>query len=288
MEDDTLSRALGWFGIGLGAVQVLAPRSFGRSIGVEAPPWLVRLIGLREIASGAGILVQRQPAPWIEARATGDLMDLVLLGLAYNSRSANRDRVAAAVAATAGITALDVLYGALLDRGRDRDVQVRPAVVVDCPRERLYAFWRKLENLPLFMGHLESVRPIGPNRWHWVARGPLRTSVEWVAQIIDDRPNELIAWRSVEGSGLDNWGAVTFEPSADDGATLVRAELGYRPPRGALGAKVAKLFGRRPERQASADLIAFKRIMEAGKMVAAGDDVPEPSPSEPVGQPTGR
>ena len=288
MEEDSLARALGWFGVGLGAVQVLAPRSFGRSIGVDAPPWLVRLIGLREIASGAGILAQREPAPWIEARATGDLMDLVLLGLAYNSRSANRERVAAAVAMTAGITALDVLYGALLERARDHDVHVRPAVVVDCPRERLYAFWRKLENLPLFMRHLESVRPIGANRWHWVARGPLHTTVEWVAQVIDDRPNELIAWRSVEGAGLDNWGAVTFEPSGDGTATLVRAELGYRPPHGALGAKVAKLFGRRPERQASADLVAFKRIMEAGKIAAAGDDALEPSMPERIGQPSGR
>jgi uncharacterized membrane protein len=272
MEDDTLARTLGWFGIGLGAVQLVAPRSFGRSIGVDAPQWLVRLIGLREIASGAGILMQREPTPWIEARATGDLMDLVLLGLAYNSRSANRERVAAAVAAAAGVTALDVLYGALLERTRDRDVDVRPAVVVDCPPERLYAFWRKLENLPLFMGHLESVSAIAPNRWHWVAKGPLHTTVEWVSQIIDDRPNELIAWRSIEGSGLDNWGAVTFEPSGDGSATLVRAEMGYRPPRGALGAKVAKLFGRRPERQASADLVAFKRIMEAGRIAAVGDD----------------
>jgi uncharacterized membrane protein len=288
MEDDTLARALGWFGIGLGAVQVLAPRSFGRSIGVEAPAWLVRLIGMREIASGAGILVQREPAPWIEARATGNLMDLILLGLAYSSRSANRDRVAAAVAATAGITALDVLYGALLDRTRDRDVRVRPAVVVDCPRERLYAFWRRLENLPLFMRHLDSVRPIGPNRWHWVARGPLRSTVEWVAQIIDDRPNELIAWRSVEGSGLDNWGAVTFEPAGDGGATLVRSEMGYRPPRGALGAKVARLFGRAPARQAGADLIAFKHIMEAGRLIAGGGDAPEPAPPERAGQTSGR
>ena len=288
MQDDTLARALGWFGIGLGAVQVLAPRAFGRSIGIEAPAWLVRLVGLREIASGAGILVQREPGPWIEARATGDLMDLVLLGLAYSSRSANRERVAATVAAAAGVTALDVLYGALLDRARDRDVHVQPAVVVDCPRERLYAFWRKFETLPLFMSHLESVRAIGDNRWHWVARGPLKTTVEWVSQIIDERPNELIAWRSIEGSGFDNWGAVIFEPVGDGGATLVRAELGYRPPRGALGAKVAKLFGRTPDRQASADLVAFKHMMEAGKIAAAGEQSLAPSAAERLGQPTGR
>ena len=122
MKDDALARAIGWFGIGLGAVQLLAPRGFGRSIGVDAPPWLIRLIGLRELAGGVGILTQPEPGPWIEARATGDLMDLVLLGVAFSSPSANRDRVAAAVAATAGITALDVLYGAVLDRARDRDV----------------------------------------------------------------------------------------------------------------------------------------------------------------------
>jgi uncharacterized membrane protein len=265
MEDNTLSRALGWFGLGLGVVQVMAPRGFGRSIGVDAPAWLLRLIGLREIANGAGILTQPEPRPWIEARATGDLMDLALLGLAFNARSANRDRVAAAVALTAGITALDVLYGAVLDRARDRDVHVRPEIVIERPPEAVYAFWRKLENLPLFMRHLESVRPIGTNRWHWVARGPLRTTVEWVAQIIDDRPNELVAWRSVEGSGLDNWGAVTFEPALDGRATVVRLDMGYRPPRGALGARVATLFGRTPEVQASADLRVLKQVMEGGR-----------------------
>src|SRR5438067_1569902 len=156
MKDDVLARALGWLGIGLGAVQLLAPRGFGRSIGVEAPPWLLRLIGLREIAGGIGILTRPEPAPWVEARAVGDLMDLALLGVALGSPSANRDRLAAAAAATAGITALDILYGALLEQARDRDVQVRPAVVIRRPRYEVYAFWRRLENLPLFMRHLES------------------------------------------------------------------------------------------------------------------------------------
>jgi uncharacterized membrane protein len=279
MEDDTLARALGWFGLGLGVAQLVAPRGFGRSIGVDAPAWLVRLIGLREIANGVGILTQPEPRPWIEARATGDLMDLALLGLAFNARSANRDRVAAAVSATAGITALDVLYGAVLDRARDRDVHVRPQIMIERPREALYAFWRKLENLPLFMRHLESVRAIGANRWHWVARGPLRTTVEWVSEIIDDRANELIAWRSVEGSGLDNWGAVTFEPVAQGRATVVRVDMGYRPPRGALGARVAKLFGRTPERQASADLRVLKQVMEGGSAA----DLP-PQAVENLGQ----
>jgi uncharacterized membrane protein len=282
MKDDALARAIGWFGIGLGAVELLAPRGFGRSIGVDAPAWLIRLIGLREIAGGVGILTQPEPGPWIEARATGDLMDLMLLGVAFSSPSANRDRVAAAVAATAGITALDLLYGAVLERARDRDVQVRPAIVVERPREALYAFWRKLENLPLFMRHLESVRAIAANRWHWVAKGLLGTTVEWVSEIIDDRPNELIAWRSVEGSGLENWGAVTFEPADEGRGTVVRVEMGYRPPGGALGAKVARLFGKAPERQAGADLRVFKIMMEA--------PAPEglrPEPSESAGQLSG-
>jgi uncharacterized membrane protein len=281
-DDDTLARALGWFGVGLGVVQLVAPRGFGRSIGVEAPEWLLRLIGLREIANGLGILTQPEPRPWIEARATGDLMDLALLGLAFNSRSANRDRVAAAVAITAGVTALDLLYGAVLDRARDRDVHVRPGIIVERPRDAVYAFWRKLENLPLFMRHLESVRSIGPNRWHWIARGPLRTTVEWVSEIIDDRPNELIAWRSVEGSGLDNWGAVTFEPTADGRATALRVDMGYRPPRGALGARVAKLFGRAPARQASDDLRVFKQLMEGGRAAELS-----PPAAEKLGQLSG-
>jgi uncharacterized membrane protein len=268
MKDDVLARGLGWFGIGLGLVQLLAPRSFGRSIGVEAQPWLLRTIGLRQIASGVGLLTRPEPRPWIETRATGDLVDLALLGIAFSSASANRDRLAAAAAVTAGITALDVLYGALLERGRDHDVHVRSSIFIERPPEPLYAFWRTLENLPLFMSRLDSVSPAFPHRWHWVARGPLGTTVEWDTQIIDDRANALIAWRSIEASPLDAWGAVSFAPVGR--GTVVHLEMGYRPPRGALGARVAKLFGRAPEQQAGADLRAFKELMESRETGASG------------------
>ena len=263
MEDDTLARALGWFSVGIGLAQVLAPRRFGRSIGIGEHPLLVRLIGAREIASGVGILTRPDPAPWVEARAAGDLLDLALLSVAFKSPAGRREPLAAAAAATAGVTALDILYGALLERTRDRDVHVRPTITVDRPCEALYRFWRDPRNLPLFMRHLESVRAVDANRWHWVAKGPLRTKVEWDSQIIDDRPNELIVWRSVQGSDLDIWGAVIFEPAGR--GTRVRVDMGYRPPRGALGAKVARMFGKSPEQQAGADLRVFKQMMEAGE-----------------------
>src|SRR5262249_28356922 len=86
-------------------------------------------------------------------------------------------------------------------------------VTINRSPTELYAFWRNLENLPRVMRHLESVRSTGGNRSHWVARGPASICVEWDAETITDRPNEVIAWRSLPGSMVDTAGSVHFTPA---------------------------------------------------------------------------
>ena len=75
-------------------------------------------------------------------------------------------------------------------------------------------FWHNFENLPRFMRHLESVTVIGERRSHWKAKAPAGKTVEWDAETTEDRPNELIAWRSTAGADVDNAGTVRFEPRA--------------------------------------------------------------------------
>jgi uncharacterized membrane protein len=90
---------------------------------------------------------------------------------------------------------------------------------------------------------------------------------EWDAEIIDDRPNELIAWRSLDGATVDNSGVVRFKPAPDGQGTEVHVELHYKPPAGKIGATIAKLFGEAPEQQVRDDLRAFKQVMEIGEIV---------------------
>ena len=144
-------------------------------------------------------------------------------------------------------------------------VKVEHAVTVNRPAAEVYRFWRDLPRLPRFMGHLKEVRETGGNKSHWVARGPLGMSVEWDAEVIEDRPNEVISWRSLPDSDVDTAGSVHFN-RAPGGGTKVLVELKYDPPVGKLGAWAANLFGEAPEQQVRDDLQRFKKLMEAGEI----------------------
>ena len=84
----------------------------------------------------------------------------------------------------------------------------------------LYALWSKFENFPQFMSNVLEVRNLSDNRSHWTVAGPAGIPVEWDAEITKMVPNELIAWKSLEGSTVPNAGYVLFEPN-DDGTTEI-------------------------------------------------------------------
>src|SRR5207237_3055072 len=122
----------------------------------------------------------------------------------------------------------------------------------------VYDFWRNFGNLPRFMDHLESVQVTGDRRSHWKAKAPAGTTVEWDAETTENRPNELIAWRSVEGADVTNAGVVRFVAAPGGRGTEIHVDLRYEPPAGKLGKLVAKLFGEEPSQQVEGDLRRFK------------------------------
>lgn len=150
-----------------------------------------------------------------------------------------------------------------------KPIFVEHSVVVARPAKDVYAYWRKLENLPHIMSHLESVTELDERRSRWVAKAPLGTHVEWEAEIVNDKPGERIGWHSLPGATVDNAGSVQFE-SLPDGSTRVHVALSYRPPAGQLGAAVAKLFGEEPSQQIADDLQNFKGAFEGGATSGAG------------------
>ncbi|HET7600411.1 MAG TPA: SRPBCC family protein [Gemmatimonadales bacterium] len=293
---DTLSRGLGVFSLALGAAQVASPRGLVNLVGMEDTKRnrdLMLALGLRELASGVGILSQRQPAGWLQARVGGDVMDLALLGsaLATDGRNRDRKRLGIAIAAVAGVLALDVLAARRATDGRragERSgIHVARSVTVLRSPEEVYAFWRDFQNLPRFMRHLESVHVTGDGRSHWRAKAPAGMSVEWDAEMVAERPNELIVWRSLPGSTVPNSGQVRFVEAPGGRGTEVHLELRYAPPGGKLGAVVAKLFGEEPGQQAADDLRRFKQVMETGEVVRSDASIhrhmhPAQPPEEPV------
>jgi uncharacterized membrane protein len=124
------------------------------------------------------------------------------------------------------------------------------------------------------MNHLESVTTTGNGQSHWVAKGPVGTTAEWDAQTVEDVPGRRIAWRSTDGSPVENTGSVRFEPAPGDQGTEVHVELTYSPPGGALGAAVAKLFGEEPNQQIKDDLRRFKQLIETGE-IARSESTPQ-------------
>ncbi len=142
-----------------------------------------------------------------------------------------------------------------------RGIQVEKSVTISAPPEELYRFWRNLENLPRFMENLESVHVIDAKRSHWKAKGPAHIDAEWDAEIINEIPNELIGWRSVDDSRVDNAGSVHFN-ALPGNRTEVKVVLRYDPPAGRIGAAVAKVLGEDPEKQVQEDLRRFKQLIE--------------------------
>jgi len=151
----------------------------------------------------------------------------------------------------------------------DRGIHVREAIRLETPLEVVYVFWRRLENLPLFMTHLEQVDDLGGGRSHWVAEGPGGTPVEWDAEIINEVPNDVIGWRSIGGSDIATAGSVHFSTVRQGRSTQVSVNLQYSAPGGHAARWLAWALGRDPAHMIREDLRRLKQILEAGEIPRA-------------------
>jgi|TARA_R100000501_G_scaffold13654_5_gene25033 uncharacterized membrane protein len=142
-------------------------------------------------------------------------------------------------------------------------------VTIARPRHELYAFWRDFQNLPKFMENLESVRPTGPDRAVWTIAAPKGRTVDVETSIAEETENEIIAWRSIDGSDIDTEGRVTFREAPGDRGTHVELVVAWKPPGGEVGRMAAKLFRREPHVQARHDLKRFKMLMETGEIATS-------------------
>ena len=297
---EALANFLGLFSLGLGLAQITMPGVISRICGIdhtdERNRAVMRLMGAREISHGLAVLSNQQPEKAMWSRVAGDALDLALLAKAMANPDNDRAATLFATANVLAVTALDVTCARQLsmqpktiaNAGADKGIiRNKRSVTVGKSVEECYAFWRDFQNLPRFMRHLESVTVLDEQRSHWVARAPAGKTVSWDAEITEDRENERISWRSVEGSQIYNAGTVRFQPAPGGRGTEVRVEFEYDPPFGKLGSKVAMLFREEPGQQVKDDLRNFKQVMELGEVLLSdASKYKGPHPAQPDPKPS--
>jgi uncharacterized membrane protein len=274
------------FSLGLGLTELAVPKALARAIGVDPDgrtSTALRVFGMREVLAGLGVLLRPRSSLPLWARVAGDALDLAAIGWAAKSKRTSVERLAAAFVAVAGVAALDVIAGRRVASARRTVVDpVIFSVTINKPVAEVYAFWRQFENLPQFMDYLESVTPRGAGRTHWVAKLPVGGTVAWDAEIIEDRPNELIAWRTVEGSTLQHRGEVTFARAPGREMTEVRVKLEL----GVLGAPPSTMLAKLLTKpQIKGDLRRLKQVLETGEVVRSDASIHRgPHPAQPSAQ----
>lgn len=191
--------------------------------------------GLRRPRSVSGVAMIAGGAWFLSAAATGHFKPYAALGLVRREQRSNA--------------------GLIIER----------SVTIGRPPEQVYAYWRDFSRLPTFMRHLDSVAVTDATRSRWVARAPFGRTVEWDAQITEDRPNQLIAWESLPGTLVPNQGEVHFTEAPGGRGTEVTVRLTYQPPMGTAGAAAARMLMEEPTLQVREDLRRLKAILETGE-----------------------
>ena len=289
-----LGPSLGWFSLAAGAAGLLMPGRVARAAGLLnnlGTLRAMRAIGLRELASGAGILMRPQRPGWLWMRVAGDALDLALLGLSGRRAAAasaaagaryagSRQRLLFASAALAGVTVLDMLAayerGRLQRQGRRYGqasgsevagaIRIRKSITINRSPEACYRFWRDFENFPRFMKHVDEVRTMDATHSRWTVRAPLGRHVTWTAELASDVPSQQLGWRTLPGAEVDHAGVVRFVPASGERGTVVEVDLSYRAPLGKAGSLIAKLFGEEPSQQVDEDLRRSKQLIETGEI----------------------
>jgi len=252
----SLMTLLGGASLGAGAMYLMDPdRGHRRRAGLRDT--------LAEVADSELVERARQLEPMAAVRQLGGGVSALLEASrwvpAARARGWRRRRVAALQARdwallgglVGAVTAGLWLARRAMDSGEG--IRVVRTMTVEAPIERVYEFWSDFENFPRFMSHVREVKRTGPDRTHWAVAGPGGTPVEWDAVVTARMPNEVIGWRTLEGSLVEHRGMVRFRPAGND-ATRIEIRMTYRPVGGALGHGVAELFGSEPERVIGEDL----------------------------------
>lgn len=188
---------------------------------------------------------------------------LLYSGLSKENKNAGKIGVGGSMLLR-GISGYCPVYDAVdhLKNEKASNVNIRVNSVIKKPISEVYAFWRDFENLPKFMNHLESVKPINYTTSEWTAKGPMGIGkIKWKAEIVKDEKEKFISWNSLPDSTIKNVGKVTFKPKGN--ATEIDVTISYHAPLGVAGESAAKLLNPYFEKLVKDDILNFKAYLES-------------------------
>jgi uncharacterized membrane protein len=147
--------------------------------------------------------------------------------------------------------------------GRDMpEIHVKESITINRKASDIYKFWRNLGNLPRFIDHLGSVEELGNGQSRWTIETPVG-HMGWESEIIEDKENKVIEWRSLPNSRVTNSGSLSLVEKNGCDATEATVELRYSPP-GRHGSFLEdEILEVITDEQMKADLRKLKRIMES-------------------------
>jgi len=271
-----LGKGLGWFSIGLGLTELIAPRGLARFIGIEDDgkvPTVMRLFGLREIAAGAMLLARPTDPKGGINRVVGDLIDLATMGIAMSRGSTSRGRNLFALGNVLAVTAVDVMHS-VREQRRKLGAPVRRAVTIARSPSEVYSMWKNYRRFPEFMKWVESIEDRGNGISHWTVRTPVGGTIEYDARITEDIANRRISWESLPGTIVPNKGCIEFLDAPGGRGTEVHLEMQVAAP---LGKTIAG-------EEAAGDLRRLKQVLEVGEVVVSDSTLTRGThPAQPRG-----
>jgi uncharacterized membrane protein len=145
--------------------------------------------------------------------------------------------------------------------GRTHNINVRTQLVVNRPRPEVYVFWRRLENWPMFMRHLENIDEIDSVTSAWRLKMPGIGDIRWEVKLVKDEKNREISWHSVPGAPIECAGKVNFSDTPGN-ATRIDVLFSYRAPMGVIGERLGRLLNPVFKSKIEEDIRNFKRYVE--------------------------
>jgi uncharacterized membrane protein len=250
-----LADGLGWFSLGLGTAQLLAPGEVNRMIGVHDDPrtrFWQRVVGLQELSAAAGILGVRRVREWLWGRTAGDVVHLTMLERAFQGRCEDPARLAGAIVSVLGTFAADAYAAARLTTQPNREddfMKASASITVNAPRETVQRAWQEFEQ-----------RTDGSSRI-----GPI--------EVVGQDPGRSVQWRTAGQAQVKVSGVTTFTEAPGDRGTEIHVRISYDLPAGAVGAVIEKVKGDDPHQRMQDDLRRFKQLTETGE-IARSDGAP--------------
>jgi uncharacterized membrane protein len=145
------------------------------------------------------------------------------------------------------------------------------SITIGCPAETIYRQWCEEQTLPQLLKDIVEVTPLLQGRTHWHLAMPMGQSLSWDTFIVEDQPNVLVRWQSVEGTKIPNAGSLSLSPAPGEWGTVVTLRFHVDPPGGKIGELSAKLLGDTPALLLGKVLRRFKSLVETGEIPTTHD-----------------